>query len=116
MKRYIDANKLLNYCRKDIELCGEPTCDIYEWVSRIVEECPAAKNVIALPLHVGKDVWTADGVHGTVEYIYVGKNGVQRYFILLDNGEHMNCKPKGVGKDIFTKNPAQAEISPSAPL
>lgn len=99
--------------REDIEMFGQPHGDLMEWVSRIVEECPNAENVIHLSYAPGQSVWTPDGKHGVIESLYIGRRGVQRVFARMDDGEKLNCSAKGLGIDILKRDPVQGEISRS---
>ena len=115
MRKYIKASVLLALFRANIAACGEPQGDIYEWASRIVEECPPAENMLHLTYAPGQSVWTPDGRHGVIESLYIGQRGVQRVFFHMDDGEKLNCSRKGIGKDILKYNPVQGKISRSAP-
>ena len=72
---------------------------------QIILDCPEPKHLIQTPVVPMQRVWTADGIPGYVESIYLGKNGIQRFFVALENGEKMNFKQKGIGKDIFLECP-----------
>ena len=116
MKKFIRPNVLRAMFREDIELFGQPEGDLMEWVSRIIDECPAAENVVHLPLAFGQSVWTLPEMeHGVVESMYVGKFGIQRVFVRLDNGQKINFALKGIGKDVTAKPPVQGVKTPSAP-
>ncbi len=126
MKKYVEVNQLLELFRDDEMLSCDRPFDVYQWAANIIEECPAAEVVeagaylagavgvdmpdgthkaVCFPLSMGQSVWTPEGRHGAVETLYVGKRGVQRIFIRFDDGESINLKPKGIGKDIVTEQP-----------
>ena len=101
MKKYIEASTLLALFQDDEMLSCDRPFDIYQWAANIIDECPAAENVIYLPIAIGAKVTTPDGVNGVVDTLYVGRKGVQRIFARLENGERINFTTKGIGKDIF---------------
>ena len=101
MKKFIEASTLLQMFQDDEMLSCDRPFDIYQWAANIIEECPAAENIYQAPLAIGQRVQTADGRFGIVDTYYIGKKGLQRIFVRLDNGERFNFTPKGIGKDVF---------------
>lgn len=113
MKKYINASDLLQIFRDDEMLSCDRPFDVYQWAENIVDECPPAKDVIRLPFSVGTGLTTADGRRGMIESYYIGKNGVQRVFARLSDGEKINFTLKGIGKDVFIDDAPRGEISRS---
>ena len=112
MKKLIYASKLLELLQAEIEEHGEPAGNVYGLIKSLVKKCPSAysgENVIMLPIALNQTVWTKDGRRGKVSAFYVGKQGVQRIFVRLDDGSQLNCSAKGLGLDIYTERPAQGD-------
>lgn len=113
MKKYINASELLDLFRDDEMLSCDRPFDVYQWAENIVDECPPAKDIIRLPFSVGTWLTTADGRRGVIEAFYIGKNGIQRVFARLSDGEKINFTLKGVGKDVFIDDAPGRKISRS---
>lgn len=121
MKKYVEVGELLDLFRDDEMLSCDRPYDVYQWAANIVEECPAAdvceaggvavirrdgtQKIFRIPFAINQPVWTPDGQRGIVDAFYVGKNGIQRIFVRLDDGERINFTPKGIGKDIMLEPP-----------
>lgn len=99
--KYINATELIEMFRDDEMLSCDRPFDIYQWALNIIDECPAAENVIHLPIRIGAEIRTADGRRGVVDTYYIGKKGVQRIFAVLEDRERINFTPKGIGRDVF---------------
>ena len=133
MAKYINAKELIEMFEDDEMLSCDRPFDVYQWARNIIEECPAAKNVIEcpangiiivtsssngtkelrLPLSINQKVWTPDGIAGRVDSFYFGRSGIQRIFVTLESGERINFTAKGIGKDILTSDPAERATTPS---
>ena len=121
MKKYVEVGELLELFRDDEMLSCDRPYDVYQWAANIIEECPpanvsdsgavvvlqrdGAERFFRVPIAINQPVWTPDGQRGVVDALYVGKNGIQRIFVRLENGERINLTPKGIGKDILFNKP-----------
>ena len=112
--KYINATELIEMFRDDEMLSCDRPFDIYQWALNIIDECPAAEDVIKLPVPIGAKIRTADGRAGEIDTLYIGKLGVQRIFATLDDGEKINFKQKGIGKDVFLLNAYRTPSEPTS--
>lgn len=113
MAKYINAKELIEMFRDDEMLSCDRPFDIYQWAVNIIEECPSAKDVFRFPIPIGAKIRTADGRTGVVDTYYIGKKGIQRIFATLDDGEKINFKQKGIGRDVFLSDAENSRSEPS---